>query len=74
MTPMQLLQKVLVLLALVLMLGGGIAACWGVALADPFLFVGAYGAVLVSAVLMMLHEYVVTPVVNQQGTPFNPWK
>jgi hypothetical protein len=75
MSPMHLLTKTLGLLALVLMLGGAIAACWGVALADPFLFLGAYGAIMLSAVLLMIDEYVATPIVRQQqGTEFNPWQ
>lgn len=63
------------LLALVLMVGAFIGACWGIALADPFLFLGAYGSAMVSAVLLMLVEYKLTPIVRQQqGTEFNPWQ
>lgn len=65
--------RMLELLALVLMLSAFIGACWGIALADPFLFLGAYGSAMVSAVLLMLVEYKLTPMA-QQGTPFNPWK
>lgn len=70
---MRVVIRLLEVLSLVLMLGAFIGACWGIALADPFLFLKAYGSAMVSAVLLMLVEYKLTPMA-QQGTPFNPWK
>jgi hypothetical protein len=73
---MRVFVRLLELLALVLMLGAFIAACWGIALADPFLFFGAYAGAMVSALLMMLVDYKLYRYASwmpQQGTPFNPW-